>query len=140
MQANWNTMLDTVAEANQKAVAAAAELNKIATRTQGLLVRKQIGALETCLDAGTKHLKVVAEAKDPQEAMQRHTEVAVELGEKLVAATQESLEIQVQARDELARWFEDGLKTVKAEAEAVLTPAAAAPATRRPARRTKKAA
>ena len=87
MQANWNSMLESVADANQKAVAAAAEFNKIATRTQGLLVRKQIAALETCLDAGTRCLKVVAETRDPKEALQLQTEVVVELGEKRRART-----------------------------------------------------
>ena len=137
MQQSWNTVLDNVAEANQKAVAAAAELNKIATRTQGLLVGKQIAALETCLDAGAKHLKVATETRDPNEAIKLHAEVAVELGEKLVAATQESLEIQAQARDDLARWVEDGLKAVQSEVEAASKPAAPA---RKTTRSVKKAA
>ncbi len=120
MQQNWNSMLEGVAEAGHKAVAAAAELNKIATRTQGALVRKQIATLETCLDTGTQYLKVAADVRDPKEVMKRNTELAVALGEKLVAATQETLEIQVQARDELARWFEDGMNVAKAEAEAAM--------------------
>jgi phasin family protein len=125
MQQNWNTVLETVAEANQKAVNAATEFNRIATRTQGLLVRKQIAALETCLDAGAKHMKVAAETQDPKEAIKLHADVAVELGEKLVAATQESFEIQVQARDELARWIEDGIKAVQDETETKSAPVAA---------------
>jgi len=125
MQQNWNAMLESVAAANQKAVLAATELNRIATRTQGLLVRRQLAVLETCLDAGTRHLSVATQTQDPKEAMKRHTEVAVELGEKLVAAAQEALEIQVQARDAIGRWMEDGMNVVKAEAEAALSPAAA---------------
>lgn len=126
MQHNWSNIFESVAEANQKAVAVAAELNKIATRTQGELVRKQISILESCLDAGTKHLKVVAETRDPQEFVKRETELAVEFGEKLVANAQESLEIQVQAREEMSRWFEEGLKDVRAKAEAVVKPQAPA--------------
>ena len=125
MQQNWNAMLESVAAANQKAVLAATELNRIATRTQGLLVRRQFAVLETCLDAGTRHLSVATRTQDPKEAMKRHTEVAVELGEKLVAAAQEALEIQVQARDAIGRWMEDGMNAVKSQAEAALRPAAA---------------
>lgn len=135
MEQNWNTMLEGMAEANQKAVAAVTEFNKIATRTQGLLVRRQIAVLETCLDAGTKHLQVVVQTQDPKEAMKRHTEVVVELGEKLVAAAQEALEIQVQARDAMGRWMEDGLNTVKAEAQAALSPATTQRKTSRTARK-----
>lgn len=137
MQQNWNSMLESVAEANQKVMVAATEFSKIATRTQGLLVRRQIAALETCLDAGTEHLKVASQTQDPKEAMKRHTEVAVELGEKLVAAAQEALEIQVQARDAMGRWMEDGMNMVKAEAEAALSPGAT---TRKAARPPRKAA
>jgi hypothetical protein len=36
----------------------------------------------------------------------------VELGEKLVAVAQEALEIQAQARDEVASLVEDGFKAV----------------------------
>lgn len=125
MQQNLNAMLESVVEANHKAVAAAAEFNKIATRTQGLLVRRQLAVLETCLDAGTSHLEVATQIHDPGEAMKRHSEVAVELGEKLVAAAQEALEIQVQARDAMGRWIEDGMNVVKAEAEAALGSTAA---------------
>ena len=138
MEMNFGTMLDSVAQANDKAVSAAAELTRMSTRTGGMLVRKQIDAFETCLDAGTRHLKVATETRDPKEAFQAHTEVALELGEKLVAATQEAFEIQVQARDELVRWVEDGVNTVKAEAESAMQPVAA-PA-KRATRSTKKAA
>jgi phasin family protein len=132
MQQNWSAMLSGMAEANHKAAVAATEFNRIAARTQGLLARRQFAAFEDCLDAGTRHLKVAVESRDPQEAIKRHTEVAVELGEKLVEATQASLEIQVQARDELVRWVEDGMKTVKAGAESAMKPAA----TTAPARKT----
>ncbi len=136
MQQNWNTVLEGVAEAGQKAVAAAAELNKIATRTQGELMRKQILTLETCLDAGTQHLKVAADTQDPREAMKRHTELAVALGEKLVAVTQETFEIQVKARDSLARWIEDGVNAAKSQAEAVAVPAVPARKSSRSTRKT----
>jgi phasin family protein len=136
MEQNFSTMLDSMAQANEKAMTAAAELQRIATRTHGQMVRKQIDTLESCLDAGARHVKVATEARDPKEAFQQHTELAVELGEKLVAATQEAFEIQVQARDELARWFEQGMNAVKAETEAAMKPAAPA---RRTARSVKKA-
>jgi phasin family protein len=144
MDQNFSTMLDSMAQANEKAMTAAAELQRIAARAHGQMVRKQIDTFETCLDAGARHVKVATEVRDPKEAMQQHTEVAVELGEKLVAATQEAFELQVQARDELTRWFEQGMNAVKAEAEAAMKPSApdSAPApapARRTARSVKKA-
>lgn len=137
MQQNWTTILSGVAEANQKVAEAATEFNKIAARAQGALARKQFAAFEDCLDAGSKHLGVVSQVAEPQEAMKRHAEVAVELGEKLVAATQATIEIQVQARDDLARWMEKGAAMTKTQAVAPSKPAA--PARRSTRRTTKKA-
>jgi hypothetical protein len=138
MQTNWNSMLEQVGRVNEKAVTAAVELNKIATRTQGLLARKQMAALETCLEAGTEQLRVMTEIRDPRALMEAQVQVAARFGEKLAITAQESLNIQAQARDELARWFEDGMHSVQAGVEDMAAPAAAP---RTPARRgTRKAA
>lgn len=116
MQQDWNAMLQNVADNNQKVVAAAVEFNKIATRTQGLLARRQFAAIETCLDSGTRHLEVAVQTQDPAQALKQHVEIVVELGEKLVAAAQQTLEVQVQARDAIGRWMEDTMNGVKVEA------------------------
>jgi len=140
MDHNISSMLDGMVQANEKVFSAAADLTRMATRAHGMMVRGQIGTLETCLEAGARHLKVATETRDPKEAFQQHTEVALELGEKLVAATQEAFEIQVQARDELARWVGEGVNAVKAEAESAMKTAVPAVPARRTARTTKKAA
>lgn len=106
-------VIENVTEANKKAVDAVLNLNKIAVRTQGLLARQNLAILENWMEAGNKGLKLASETRDPKELVARQTEVAVELGEKLVAVAQEALDIQAQARDELASWMEDGLKAVK---------------------------
>lgn len=113
MDKTTSNVFENVTEANKQAVDAVLNLNRIAMRTQSLMARQQLAALENCLDAGSKQWKLVTETRDPKELMSRQSEVAVELGEKLVAVAQESLEIQAQARDELAAWFEEGMKSVK---------------------------
>jgi len=113
---------DTVAKltaANRSVVASAMQFSKIAVRAQSLLARQQMEAMENCLEAGTRQMKLVSETRDPRDLVARQAEVAVELGEKLVAVAQEAMDIQSQARDEIATWVEDGLKTVKAETTAV---------------------
>ena len=105
-----NNVFENVTEAHQKAVDALMGFNKIAVRTQGLLAGQQLAAMEKVFDAGSRNLQLVTETHDPRELMSRQTEVAVELGEKLVAVAQEAMEIQAQARDEVAAMVEDGLK------------------------------
>ena len=136
MEMQFNEAVAKLTAANRSAVESALRLNEIAVRAQGLLARQQVAAIETCFEAGTRQFKLVTETRDPKELVSRQTEVAVDLGEKLVAVAQESLDIQVQARDELANWIEEGFETVKAEAATIVPKAK--PAAR--ARAAKKAA
>jgi phasin family protein len=123
-----NNVFDNVTDAHRKAVDAVMGFNKIAVRTQGLLAGQQLAALEKVLDAGSRNLQLVSETRDPRELMARQTEVAVELGETLVAVAREALDIQAQARDEVATLVEDGFK------------AANVPTVAKPAKPAKKAA
>jgi len=112
MDKTVSNVFENVTEAHRKAVDALMGFNKIAMRTQGLLAGQQLAALENVFDAGSKNLQLVSEARDPRDLMAGQTEVAVQLGEKLVAAVQEALDIQSQARDEVATLVEDGFKAV----------------------------
>lgn len=105
-----SNVFENVTEAHKKAVDALMGFNKIAVRTQGLLAGQQLAALEKVFDAGTRNLQLVSETRDPRELVARQTEVAVELGETLVAVAREALDIQAQARDEVATLVEDGFK------------------------------
>jgi len=112
MDKTVSNVFENVTEAHRKAVDALMGFNKIAVRTQGLLAGQQLAALENVFDAGSKNLQLVSEARDPRDLMASQTEVAVQLGEKLVAVVQEALDIQSQARDEVATLVEDGFKAV----------------------------
>ena len=116
-----SNVFDNVTDAHRKAVDAVMGFNKIAVRTQGLLAGQHLAALEKVLDAGSRNLQLVAETRDPRELIARQTEVAVELGENLVAVAREALDIQAQARDEVATLVEDGMKA--ANIPAVVKPA-----------------
>jgi phasin family protein len=112
MDKSVSNVFENVTEAHKKAVDALMGFNKIAVRTQGLLAGQHLAAMERFFDAGSRNLQLVSESRDPKELMARQTEVAVELGEKLVAVAQEAMDIQTQARDEVASLVEDGMKAV----------------------------
>jgi len=114
MDKTVNNVFENVTEAHRMAVDALMGFNKIAVRTHGLLAGQQLAALENVFAAGSKNLQLVTEGRDPKDLMAGQTEVAVQLGEKLVAVAQEALEIQTQARDEVATLVEEGLKAVNA--------------------------
>lgn len=117
----YSDVLKNVSEVNKQAIESVLRLNRIAVRTQGLLARQQLSAMETYLDAGTRQLDLVGKTQDPQELVKLATEINVELGEKLMAVAQEALDIQSQARDEFTSWFEDGVKAVQKQAEKTST-------------------
>ena len=116
MDKSVSNVFENVTEAHKKAVDAVMGFNKIAVRTHGLLAGQQLVALEKLFDAGSRNLQLVTESRDPKELMERQTEVAVELGEKLVAVAQEAMDIQAQARDEVTTLVEDGFQAVKVPA------------------------
>ncbi len=121
MDQTVSNVFENVTEAHKKAVDALMGFNKIAVRTQSLLAGQQLAALEKVFDAGSRNLQLATETRDPKELVARQTEVAVELGEKLAAVAQEALDIQVQARDEVASLVEDGFKAVSIPAVAKTT-------------------
>jgi phasin family protein len=118
-----SNVFENVTDAHRKAVDAVMGFNKIAVRTQGLLAGQHLAALEKVLDAGSRNLQLVTETRDPRELIARQTEVAVELGEKLVAVAREALDIQAQARDEVATLVEDGFKAANIPVPAIDKPA-----------------
>ncbi len=117
MDQAYTDVLKNVSEVNKQAIESVLRFNRIAVRAQGLLARQQLSAMESYLDAGTRHLDLVGKTQDPQELIKLATEINVELGEKLMSLAQESMEIQAQARDEVTGWFEDGVKAVQKQTE-----------------------
>ena len=134
MDKTVSNVFENVTEAHRMAVDALMGFNRIAVRTQGLLAGQQLAALENVFAAGSKNLQLVTEGRDPKDLMAGQTEVAAQLGEKLVAVAQEALDIQSQARDEVATLVEDGLNAVKVPAVPTV------PAVARTPKSTKKAA
>ena len=117
MEQAYTDVLKNVSDVNKQAIESVLRFNRIAMRAQGLMARQQLSAMESYLDAGTRHLDLVGKTQDPQELVKLATEINVELGEKLMALAQESMDIQAQARDEVTSWFEDGVKSVQKQTE-----------------------
>ncbi len=114
MNTELNNVLKNVQEASDQTLAAATDLSKLATRTQGLLLNKQIAAFELWLEAGAKQIKSFSEIRDGSELLKTQAEVAQDLGHKLVTSLNEVVEIQTQARDEMAKLVQGNLKQVQA--------------------------
>ncbi len=114
MNKELNNVLKTVQDANDRTLTAATDLSKLATRTQGLLLNKQIAAFELWLEAGARQIKSFSEIRDSRELLKTQTEVAQDFGRNLVSSLNEVVEIQAQARDELVKLVQGSLEQVQA--------------------------
>ena len=75
-------------------------------------------ALETCMEAGKKQVRLASETRDPKDVLALGSELTMELGERLTTMVREAVEINGEIQDELQAWFHDGWKTVAAKAPA----------------------
>ena len=114
MNTELNNVLKNVQEANNRTIAAATDLGKLATRTQGLLLNKQIAAFELWLEAGARQIKSFSEIRDSREMFTNQAEVAQDFGRKLMNSLNEVVEIQTQARDELAKLVQGNMEQAQA--------------------------
>ena len=119
MEQVYNDVVKNVTDMNKQAMESVLRFSRIAVRTQGLLARQQLSVVENYIDAGAKHLDVVSKTRDPQEMIKMASEINVELGEKLIAVAQESMDIGAQARDELTSMVEEGIEAAQKQAEKV---------------------
>ncbi len=118
MNVEFNNVLKNVQEANDRTIAAATDLSKLATRTQSLMLNKQIAAMELWLEAGAKQIKTFSEIRDGRDMFKAQSDAAQELGHKLVNTFNEVVEIQTKARDEMVKMAEVNLE----KAQAVVKP------------------
>ncbi len=117
MEQVYNDVMKNVSDMNKTAMESILSFSRIAVRTQGLLARQQLSVVENYIAAGAKHLDLVTKTQDPQEMVKLASEINVELGEKLMAVAQESMEIGTQARDELTSMVEEGIEAAQKQAE-----------------------
>ena len=111
------------AESNQQAMQSALKFNEIAARAQGLVMRHQMAALESCMEAGTK--MTANSSSDPADALAKGSELGVKLGEQFSTLMRESLEIQAEVNGEFTKWAEDGWKAMSSVAPIAPQPAKA---------------
>ena len=132
----WTNVVDSGARARAAGLDSALALTRLATRTQGLLARQQMLALERCLEAGTRQWALAGAFDKPQELLGAQTDLMRDLGEGLADVARRSYEIGVQARDEFAHLAQSGVEAAGASA----VPAAATPAVKASAKPAAKAA
>jgi len=115
MEKVFEQVYSQVTDANKGAVESWVRLNEIAARTHNQLTEQQIALLESYVETGSKQLQLVADAKDPKGYFSQQAALMSQLGERVVGIVQKTVEIQGQAREELAQLIKDGVRTAEAK-------------------------
>jgi phasin family protein len=97
----FDSLIERMTAANKQLFDATLKFNEIAARAQGRYMRQHRAALETCLDAGKRQMKLATETHDPKDAFALGSELTMELGEKLTSMMRETVEIGVEIGTEL---------------------------------------
>jgi phasin family protein len=102
---------------NQQAFEAANKLADITVRTYGKLVQQQVDVASLCWESGVKQLELVHDAKDVPSYLRAQSEMAKDSTKQTLEANKKTLDILVEARNELNAWLEQGMTSVAREAK-----------------------
>jgi phasin family protein len=102
---------------NQQAFEAANKLADITVRTYGKLMQQQVDVAGLCWESGVKQLELVHDAKDVPSYLRTQSEMAKDSTNQALEANQKTLDILVEARNELKAWLEQSMAWVTREAK-----------------------
>lgn len=108
-----NEMLDN----GKSAVESYKELGVITQRAFERVNAQQMAVARQFLDMGTRYVSILANARDARVLVNDQTELAKEMGEKLLANAETYTKLAQEAQGEIVKWAEKATKQVVAKAE-----------------------
>jgi phasin family protein len=88
------------------------KLNELGLKTLDQMTQQQMELTKDYLDLGTRGLKRLSEAKDPQEFWTAQAELLKEYGDKIVARARSYADLASQTQSQLAEWQETTMREV----------------------------
>jgi phasin family protein len=106
-----------------KGYEAAQSLGEINLRTMERLLARQMDALNLLMDSGLRQVKMVTDAKGPNDLVKEQINLVRELSERFLAEGRENVKLATDTRNEYRAWFEQGVQVIN-EKVVKLRPAA----------------
>jgi phasin family protein len=99
-------------ELGSKGYEAAQTLGEINLRTMERLLARQMDAISLLMDSNLRQVKMITEAKGPNELLKGQADLLRELSERILAEGRENMKLASDTRNEYRAWFEQGVQVV----------------------------
>jgi phasin family protein len=104
--------IEMMNDLSSKSYEAAQSLGEINLRIMERLLARQMDAFSLLMDSGLRQVKMVTEAKGPNDLMKGQIDLVRELSERALAEGRENVKLATDTRNEYRAWFEQGLQVI----------------------------
>jgi phasin family protein len=91
---------------------AAKSLGEINLRIMERMMARQLDTFNLVMDSSIRNIKMVTEAKGPNDLVRGQMDLIREVSERLLAESRESVKLATDTRDEYRAWIEQGMQIV----------------------------
>ena len=112
---NMNETFELMTKSTNQSLANLRKMAEINLNTWDKLVATQMSVMNQCLEATSKQAELLKDAKRVDELLGAQTELARDLGEKLVESNKEVVEILSQTTEEYQALAEAGVEQAKSQ-------------------------
>ncbi len=110
MQSDFSNNLEKWNKVSLESLERVMEINARMFQT---MTEKQMESLRDYMSTGVKQVKMMTEAKSPQDLMAGQVRLATEFNEKALDRAKQLTELMVGSRHELKEWFEDSVQSAQ---------------------------
>lgn len=109
-----NEMIQQWTKLNKAAMEAIKELGEINTNAMTSLTQRQADMINLYMEGGAKQLEALSETKGVQDIVAAQSRLFVDLNEKLMENTRQTVDELVNVKDKLSAWAEKGMEQATA--------------------------
>jgi phasin family protein len=104
--------IEVLSDLSSKGYEAAKSLGEINVRIMERMMARQLDTFNLVMDSGLRNIKMVTEAKGPNDVVRGQMDLIREVSERLLAESRESVKLVSDTRDEYRAWVEQGVQIV----------------------------
>ncbi|KOR32122.1 hypothetical protein TI05_09260 [Achromatium sp. WMS3] len=104
--------LELFNDLTSKGYEAAKSFGEINIRLMERMINRQLDTFNIVMDSGLRNIKMITEAKGPNDLFRGQMDLIREVSEKLLIESRESLKITSEVRDEYRTWFEQSVQNI----------------------------
>jgi phasin family protein len=104
--------IELLNDLSSKGYEAAKSLGEINLRIMERMMARQLDTFNLVVDSGLRNIKMVTEAKGPNDLVRGQMDLIREVSERLLTESRESVKLASDSRDEYRAWVEQGVQAV----------------------------